>query len=131
MATKTAHYQLNQWEPGDDFLRSDFNEDNAKIDAAIKEKPEFVFGSYQGDNQTRRHIELGFRPKAVFIVGPTGEFADGGKEGGLLLDGHANTIGSYTHAEIEDGGFAVYYHYNINSSTINKTGTMHYYMAMR
>ena len=32
----TANYHLNQWEPGDKVLRTDFNEDNAKIDAAIK-----------------------------------------------------------------------------------------------
>ena len=32
----TPNYHLNQWEPGDAVLRADFNEDNAKIDAAIK-----------------------------------------------------------------------------------------------
>ena len=35
MGTKTPNYQLNQWEATDSFLRNDFNEDNAKIDAAI------------------------------------------------------------------------------------------------
>lgn len=32
----TQNYQLNQWEPEDQVLRTDFNEDNAKIDAAVK-----------------------------------------------------------------------------------------------
>lgn len=32
----TEHYQLSQWEPEDAVRRADFNEDNAKIDAAIK-----------------------------------------------------------------------------------------------
>lgn len=32
---KTEHYQLNQWEPADRVLRTDFNEDNRKIDAAL------------------------------------------------------------------------------------------------
>ena len=32
----TANYGLCQWQPGDKFLREEFNEDNAKIDAAIK-----------------------------------------------------------------------------------------------
>ena len=37
MATnKTTNYQLNQWEPTDQVLRTDFNADNAKIDAALK-----------------------------------------------------------------------------------------------
>ena len=37
MATNhTANYQLNQWEPTDQVLRTDFNADNSKIDAALK-----------------------------------------------------------------------------------------------
>ena len=37
MATNyTANYGLCQWEPEDNFLREEFNQDNAKIDAAIK-----------------------------------------------------------------------------------------------
>ena len=37
MANYTAHYQLHQWEPEDSFLRTDFNEDNKKVDSALKE----------------------------------------------------------------------------------------------
>ena len=32
----TTNYNLNQWEAADKVLRTDFNEDNAKIDAALK-----------------------------------------------------------------------------------------------
>ena len=32
----TTNYNLNQWEGTDKVLRTDFNEDNAKIDAALK-----------------------------------------------------------------------------------------------
>ena len=35
MTNYTAHYQLHQWEPEDSFLRTDFNEDFAKIDGAL------------------------------------------------------------------------------------------------
>lgn len=36
MATnQTTNYQLNQWEPADQVLRTDFNADNAKLDAAL------------------------------------------------------------------------------------------------
>ena len=35
MANCTEHYGLHQWEPGDSFLRTDFNEDFWKIDAAL------------------------------------------------------------------------------------------------
>ena len=36
MANYTPNYGLHQWEPGDNFLRTDFNQDFAKIDTAIK-----------------------------------------------------------------------------------------------
>ena len=36
MANYTQHYQLHQWVPEDNFLRTDFNEDFKKIDTAIK-----------------------------------------------------------------------------------------------
>ncbi|MEG2176554.1 MAG: hypothetical protein RRY97_06720, partial [Oscillibacter sp.] len=31
----TTNYHLNQWDPGDRILRTDFNGDNGKIDAAL------------------------------------------------------------------------------------------------
>ena len=41
MATnQTTNYQLNQWEPTDQVLRTDFNADNAKLDAALANKAE-------------------------------------------------------------------------------------------
>ena len=38
--TKTEHYQLSQWEATDQVKRTDFNEDNAKLDAALAAKAE-------------------------------------------------------------------------------------------
>lgn len=38
--TKTANYQLNQWEATDKLSRADFNADNAAIDAALAAKAE-------------------------------------------------------------------------------------------
>lgn len=35
LLTKTTYYQLNQWDATDRVLRTDFNGDNAKIDAAL------------------------------------------------------------------------------------------------
>ncbi len=38
MATNhTEKYELNQWLPTDPVIRTDFNEDNAKIEAALHE----------------------------------------------------------------------------------------------
>lgn len=33
---QTSHYQLNQWDAEDRIQRTDFNSDNAKVDAALK-----------------------------------------------------------------------------------------------
>ena len=38
MATYTENYQLHQWVPEDDFLRTDFNTDFQKIDTALAAK---------------------------------------------------------------------------------------------
>ena len=52
MATYTANYQLHQWVPEDNFLRTDFNQDFQKIDAAPgsiraqARKAEFVPGTH-------------------------------------------------------------------------------------
>ena len=32
---QTSHYQLNQWDAEDRIQRTDFNSDNAKVDAAL------------------------------------------------------------------------------------------------
>ena len=37
-ANQTTNYQLNQWEAADQVLRTDFNADNAKVDAALAGK---------------------------------------------------------------------------------------------
>ena len=34
-ANQTTNYQLNQWEATEQVLRTDFNADNAKVDAAL------------------------------------------------------------------------------------------------
>ena len=77
MATYTSHYQLHQWEASDSFLRTDFNTDFQKIDAAIRGvettlsaaiagKSAAVGGSYAGNGGVTT-VTLGFRPKAVVV----------------------------------------------------------------
>ena len=41
---KTTNYQLCQWDGDDRILRTDFNEDNAKIDAALKQQANSIAG---------------------------------------------------------------------------------------
>lgn len=73
MATQTEHLRLHQWEPEDSFLRSDFNEDFAKIDAATGALQQWagtacVAGSVPIVSCTKPiDVELGFRPKLVIL----------------------------------------------------------------
>lgn len=73
MATYTEQYGLHQWEPQDDFLRSDFNTDFQKIDTALGEKGNCILesGRYVGtgtyDVTRPTSLELGFRPKLLMI----------------------------------------------------------------
>ena len=65
---KTQNYNLHKWEADDDFLRTEFNENFAKIDAqAVR----IITGTYTGSQgqkvSTPQHIELGVRPRAVII----------------------------------------------------------------
>lgn len=80
MPNKTEHIKLNQWEPEDKFLRTDFNEDNAALETAltalqtaVAECPRLAWGQYTGtgyaDSGTSKYIELGYRPKGVLIIG--------------------------------------------------------------
>lgn len=39
---QTTNYQLSQWDEDDRILRTDFNSDNAKIDAALAEQAEAI-----------------------------------------------------------------------------------------
>ena len=70
MANYTEHYQLHQWEPSDNFLRTDFNQDFARIDTGIRaakaqaerlerEKAEISTGAYTGDNAASRTWDSG------------------------------------------------------------------------
>lgn len=49
MASYTQNYQLHQWEPSDDFLRADFNEDFKKIDTALKAAEDRLEASLEGE----------------------------------------------------------------------------------
>ena len=133
MPKKTQHYQLNQWEPEDDFLRTDFNGDNAKIDAALAGKAELVVGSYDGNEGKDRLISLGFTPKAVFIITDEGRVGSAASslrvQGGLLLPGKPLLADSAVLASITEGGFTVT-HASFLVST-NEKNTTYLYWALK
>ena len=93
MATNhTANYNLNQWVATDPVLRTDFNEDNSKLDTALKSLNTTVqqhttqltqqaaaiakcgncklyYTSYTGDGQSSRSISFPGKPKFVLVLG--------------------------------------------------------------
>lgn len=103
---RTEHYQLHAWELGDDFLLSEINENFALLDAKATR---VVAGAYTGTGESYEplEIELGFRPKAVLVMGTIGQtwYANNSQVyGGLALDGHP--VGNDL-IEITDTGFQV------------------------
>lgn len=126
MSTKTENYQLNQWEPSDSFLRSDFNEDNARLDAALAQKCEAFFGSYTGDGTAQRVIPLGFTPRAVLVKQPGNDLNYGSTEElkrliAVAVQGVPGNV-----LNVVEGGFQI-----INHGHVNGKNTLYVYFAFR
>lgn len=108
---QTTHYGLNQWQPEDAVLRTDFNADNAKTDTALNnleqqlqtkeaaltaaiaacygpKNPSLASGKYEGtymdaDSRLPVTIKLGFRPSFLVVLDNTQ--GDNEYEYGLLV----------------------------------------------
>ena len=65
---QTTNFGLNQWAAEDKVIRTEFNEDNAKIDAALSTMPKFITGSYVGTGtQEVIHYAIGAQPKMLVL----------------------------------------------------------------
>ena len=105
----TQNYQLPLWDKEDAVIRTDFNENNQKIDNAIKaieESRPFVIGSYTGTGSTSKNavVELGFQPIAVLIAYPED---DSGAYGTFIDRDHPLTYSGTVTAQITATGFEV------------------------
>lgn len=133
---QTEHYGLNQWAGKDDFLRTEFNEDNRKVDGALaglqNGKCEVVFGTYTGTGEARAKVELGFTPALLITADDMGHMGDGGGAfGGIAMPGHPVRHGGGVPAlEIVDGGFRVGYEARYSLST-NTESQEYFYLAVR
>ncbi len=117
MMNRTTNYKLCQWEETDRVQRTDFNEDNVKIDAAIKAEADartagiaavnavlaqrgncqIVTGQYIGDGQCgqSRPNSLTFsHPPVLVLVSEynTLVMAGGGSHGYVLQNGTSEMI---------------------------------------
>ena len=139
-ANYTANYNLCQWEATDQVQRTDFNADNAKIDAALSALDSAMVkiftGTYVGDGEESRFISVPFPPKAVFLCTQYGrtlrETGDGQVYGGLALAGHPLEHKNSQGAVISDTGFTVFNYPidNLASVRLNEAQTTYHYIVI-
>ena len=137
MPNKTTNYQLNQWAPTDNFLRADFNEDNAKLEEALTAlaagQVQITTGTYAGNGAFEgQEIPLGFHPRAVMIAASDGSTTCNGYiYGGLVLEGFPlqNRAGQYA-AQITENGFMVRFSDSYRVYT-NMNATTYHYLAIQ
>lgn len=68
-SNQTSNYGLSQWEATDQVQRTEFNADNAKIDAALAKTCQPYIISYTGDGNQTRTMEFPGKPLFVLIIG--------------------------------------------------------------
>ncbi|MEG0825696.1 MAG: hypothetical protein RSG86_08140 [Oscillospiraceae bacterium] len=140
---KTPKLGLNQWAAGDRVLRTDFNADNAKIEAGIEAAKaaaavaataaanavvKIVSGSFVGDNTAPREIAVGFRPNLVIFCSANSRRALKifSAENCLSVSEGGSPCGEMTSTsslDITDNGFL------IRTDYYNATGHIGYYIA--
>ena len=139
MATYTANYGLHQWVPEDVFVRTDFNTDLSKIDTGLKQaqatadsKCSIVTGCYTGDGNTDRTIELGFKPKALYIDNEAGMRSGFDLYGGLLTSSTMLRNDYGATVQMTQTGFQLHGVYGSpDRMSLNQNYNNYVYMAFR
>ena len=140
MATNASeHLGLHLWEPTDQVLRTEFNQNWTKIDTAVNaaqetaeaaqsaaEQRPYVIGSYTGNGGTQS-ITLGFQPSFVII---TAQPANSRDTAFIAVSGGSEAASTLSFTET---GFTVmvtptsYETYPLT----NQNGTFYHYLALR
>lgn len=140
MATNTSeHLGLHLWEPTDQVLRTEFNQNWTKIDTAVNaaqetaeaaqsaaEQRPYVIGSYTGNGGTQS-ITLGFQPSFVII---TAQPANSRDTAFIAVSGGSEAASTLS---LTETGFTVmvtptsYETYPLT----NQNGTFYHYLALR
>ena len=144
---QTTHYGLNQWQPEDAVLRTDFNADNAKTDTALNNlqqqiqtkeaalaaaiagcygpgNPSLASGKYVGtcvdaDSKFPVSINLGFRPSMLV----------GNDQGHLILRKNGDAE-YYSGLSFTSTGFTMNI-YEHSAYNFNVAGHTYWYFALR
>ena len=140
MSTNTSqNLGLHLWEPTDQVLRTEFNQNWTKIDTAVNaaqetaeaaqsaaEQRPYVIGSYTGNGGTQS-ITLGFQPSFVII---TAQPANSRDTAFIAISGGSEAASTLSFTET---GFTVmvtptsYETYPLT----NQNGTFYHYLALR
>ena len=143
MANYTEHYQLHQWEGSDSFLRTDFNEDLAKIDNALNQLAgstlHIASGSYAGTGEAGaehpNQLTFEFVPKMVVLTVDAGQELENGT---VLVAGQTRSSGmgtSYSGGSCLDlhitwSGQGLSWYSAKASYQLNKSGQTYRYFAV-
>lgn len=65
----TPNLGLHQWQPGDSFLRTDFNADFSKIDTAVGGQLKIATGSFTANGTNSLTVTIGLKPKVLILLG--------------------------------------------------------------
>ncbi len=154
---KTGHLGLNRWLGSDKPKRTDFNDDNERVDAACAQTAAhlanasvhitqeerqswnnaIITGSYQGNELNGRTVELGFAPRAVFVcVGSSASPLSFTLNGELKLRmGFAAQEGESKGVKLTQSGFTVYNMSAVppdgETLKLNSSGFLYNYIAVR
>ena len=123
----TQNYQLPQWEKDDRIMMDDFNDAFGQLETALNNKCHMLIGTYVGNGQDNRFINLGRTPLAVILCDEHNEMQDGSYTyGGIAL--HGTPCIGFT---ITEGGFTVRQSGNLNCNYTGPYGSRTYsYIAL-
>lgn len=139
MANYTQHYQLHQWEPTDDFLRTDFNTDLEKIDTALHttdaKVPALTVGTYSGTGThgdgAASTLAFTFKPTMVIIFAPAQYSYEilclPGESGNAMPIGSSS--GTYNYVTWQENTVK-WYSTSSEVQQFNQAGITYYYLAV-
>ena len=135
-SSQTQNYQLNQWAAEDPVLRTDFNADNAKIDAAIAARGNcrVTTGTYVGTGESRSEhpntIITGFPPALVMISG--GSYTATFNRGNTRINAYTGSRGEPQVITWLENGISWYVSSGTGSPSeqLNEEGVTYYYVAL-
>ena len=126
---KTTHYQLNKPESGDPLRVADFNENADIIDGALArlETEKLIFGSFVGDGQEERFVDMGCTPALVIFMSENPEnilFCIVSAEFAYYSYSGSSSRSNVTQTRVTQGGVT------IRSGTNNSNGVTTRYIAV-